>query len=302
VSALAPTEWIPPWQRGNKILKRVKLTPRTEVIEKPNAKLKILYLYSGKSDRPDGVIMLLRNLGHEATGLDLQNGDDLLDDTSWSRALAELGNYDFVVLTPPCGAFSPSRNHQPGPRPLRSQLEPYGLKSPLPPFTAAEKLALRVSNIHNVKSWIFYKAALALGLGTAFEAPTVLQPDQPSSFQFREAIAVAGIQGVRDYDLHQCMFGAETTKPTTFRIRTNGSIAVVQLALTGKCNHSPSWHKFVSPSGETKWQHSCHPPLVQRRLGNKWATSRSETYPSLLNEALVKIIVDSGIRQKLIKH
>jgi hypothetical protein len=272
---------------------RVSWSPTTPIAQ---PRLRVKYLYSGREDNPEGVIAMLRDAGHTAEGADIVNNIDLLNDSVWAKIMADIKDYDFLILTPPCGTFAASRDRRPGPRPLRSGAEPYGFAKPIPPFTAAEKLAVREANIHSVKSWILFKAAVLSGLGVLFEAPTVWKDGQPSSFQFNEAKETLALPGVADYECHQCPFGASSMKPTTFRIKTNGSSAVVTTTLVKWCNHDEHWIEYTDASGDHQWIYAAHAPLVGRKVSGQWATSAAETYTKQLIAALVAVIVDSGKR------
>ena len=78
--------------------------------------VRILVLFSGPANKPDGMDTLLRSHGAtDVVMVDLENRHlkhmDLSADQTWEHWLSELHNFHFVVLEPVCGSFSPARRH-----------------------------------------------------------------------------------------------------------------------------------------------------------------------------------------------
>jgi site-specific DNA-cytosine methylase len=82
-------------------------------------KYRVLHLFSGPTDRADGLAAYLRAVGIEVVDCDIVNVDcddqDIADDAAWGRIKAKLqsGYFDFVFAGPPCRSFSASRGHGP---------------------------------------------------------------------------------------------------------------------------------------------------------------------------------------------
>ena len=123
-------------------------------------KPRALHLFSGPSDRQDGIKSLLEKVGWECIDVDIENvrlggranEHDLADDSLWEKVLADVraGHYDFAWIGTPCCTFSRARHRPPGPRPLRSVDKPYGL--PKAELTDKEWEQLRLGNFFAIKS------------------------------------------------------------------------------------------------------------------------------------------------------
>ena len=185
-------------------------------------KLKVAYTFCGDENISRGIPALLRNLGHTVMTADRRNGIDLDDDSEWANIMEFIKTADFILLSPPCGTFSPSRRHHPGPKALRSSSEPYGLKAPPVPFTSAEKLQLQLGTMNAIKSCLAARGAVASRCGFALEYPSLIFDGQASLCQLQEALDLDKIQGVFDWSTDQCRYGPESRKPTTFKVFSNG--------------------------------------------------------------------------------
>eukprot|EP00971_Amphidinium_carterae_P148366 2941332-Amphidinium_carterae.1 len=62
------------------------------------------------------------------------------------------------------------------------------------------------------------------GGGVCIENPAP-KPDEPSIFHLQEYERLAALGGLRLLKGHQCMYGAETTKPTAFAWSNGGVVA-----------------------------------------------------------------------------
>ena len=93
---------------------------------------------------------------------------NLLDDGLWSSVKREIsiGLYEAIWIATPCGTFSPLREKQPGPKPLRSVDHPQGL--PRDQLTQAEQKQVKEANILVDRSAEAAETALEKGrsLGT----------------------------------------------------------------------------------------------------------------------------------------
>ena len=213
---------------------------------------------------------------------------DLSSDHAWEHWLRRLKEFDFVLLEPVCASFSPARRHSltsadSGPRPLRNSSHPYGLKTPTPPFTTAELEQLKSGNHFGQRSLLFARAARALGIPSAIESPEIVFDDQASIFLFTEAKMLRAMDA-REFSLDQCMFGAESTKPTTFLVTApipSDEVYLPWASLTRRCDHR-----------RLPWYTSAHPPLLGKR-GSQFRSGASQVYPPALNKALAQAIWDT---------
>ena len=263
----------------------------------PNSKRpRALHLFSGPSDRHDGIRAILEKIGWECVDVDIVNASshgrdssDLLDDALWQKIFSDIsaGVYDFVWIGTPCSTFSRARERPPGPRPLRSLDQIRGLPKHL--LTPKEQKQLDEGNFLAVKS--SQAAGLCLGrrVGFAIENPEPVDKSV-SIFLLPEFLDLAGLPGVRSVDFDQCTHGAETRKPTRVLYAH-----VDFSSLGGRCQHPPQWWNFQDATGQSKWVHAPHPPLAGRvRDSGEFATKQAAAYPGGLNHKVVKCIIQRG--------
>ena len=106
---------------------------------------KVLVLFSGPYQRPDGLGAFLRQQGFDVTLVDsdgAQHGGDvahdLLNDRFYKTLLARIrsGHYFAIFAAPPCSTFSIARHFptpegkKPGPPAVRTRKFPAGLRPP----------------------------------------------------------------------------------------------------------------------------------------------------------------------------
>ena len=123
------------------------------------------------------------------------------------------GPTNHVHFGTPCETYSALRENPPGPRPLRSATELEGIKKGL---TAQEKKQLREGNEHTSFSGDAMVTCIGSGTSFALENPEPL--NEVSIFNMPKIKEVARQHEVKNVDLDQCVFGAETRKPTSKRM------------------------------------------------------------------------------------
>ena len=142
---------------------------------------------------------------------------DVLDDQVCDSMMKDIknGEYDALGVATPCETFSPLREHPPGPRVLRTKEFPLGLLD--------KKFGLTKEEVNQVK-----QANSLIGISQeAIEGMLDLSrpfwwenPDHGDDKVHMWSTPMA--QTILDKDrvymaaLDQCVFGAETTKPTIF--------------------------------------------------------------------------------------
>ena len=197
------------------------------------SKPKLLHLFSGPSDRADGFRHHLDSFGWEAEEIDVANvrnglgtlaDHDLNSDALWQRLLirAQSREFAFVWFGTPCSTWSAFRGVGPGPRPLRSETELYGLSSPSPPFTGQELEQLKQGTAYALRSFLLARAMHAVGGGFAIENPEP-RAGHPSLFKLPEFATLQQTTGCQTVDFDQCRFGADTAKPTRIAYSVGGS-------------------------------------------------------------------------------
>ena len=175
-------------------------------------------MFSGLSDRRDSISNLVIAGGWAAHDVDIVNdpaghkySQDLGNEVSWAvfeKALKD-GNINFVWLGTPCETWTLLRNTPPGPRPLRSINEPFGIS--YKDITPEEKEQLRLGTYFALKSIEIASLCVDLGIPFAIENPREWKPGA-SLFRLPTMVELLGRPGVKMVDFDQCMFGAESTK------------------------------------------------------------------------------------------
>ena len=89
----------------------------------------IVHLFSGRKEKEALQRLEKDGKGHFVMSVDLLAGMDVRNETVWALLLklAASGRVAAVIGGPPCRTFSILRFRPPGPRPVRSREQPYGL-------------------------------------------------------------------------------------------------------------------------------------------------------------------------------
>ena len=252
---------------------------------------RVLHLFSGPSGRVDNLANYLRTKGWEVDDYDHicnSNPDqDICADHIWDEVRRKLksGFYTFVIAGTPCETFSHSRHVPPGPRPIRSAAEPYGLRHGL---TASEKEQVRTANLCVVRT------AEACRLVAEHDGGFLVENPRPwdgfeSMWLFEEIKALQKDYGAKVVDFDQCRWGSETTKPT--RVLYHNCFAEL---LERTCNHPK--REWVDRRGYTYW--ASHERPVQRfRENGERATKALGAWPAPLNQAFAMLVHHSSARR-----
>ena len=238
-------------------------------------RLQTLHLFSGPAEREDGIAAFLGAVGIDMDCIDIVNKDsadmDISDDAVWNRLRARIitGYYRFLFAGPPCRTFSLARLVRPGPPPLRDRQHPYGFpKSQAKDrgITPGDLEKLRLDNLLAVRTGEACNIMVDLGLGFVVEQPALWghrSKDAATMFDL-DPFVVLKKRGAKIMVLDQCMYGAETTKPTQL-LYFNGRLD--RLATT--CNHpTVLWRQ---PEGRDYWAPHRH------CVGTKTATGHYAT-------------------------
>ena len=227
----------------------------------------LLHLFSGP-ERPGSLQEHIGALGWRSypvdTALDwsLQAGNDLCSDAVWEAVeyMVETGQVHGVAMDPPCSTCSRARKHPPSiPRRIRSKSHPLGL--PKKDLWPSEVKELHKANYMYQKTISLARKCHSLNIPFYIEQPEPwgAEDDNATLFDFPEMISLMALSGVGYSDFDQCMFGAETVKPTRlvhfgldmnkFRVNDRDQGAV-------RCTHpNRSW---ALPYGGEHW--GSHPP------------------------------------------
>ena len=218
-----------------------------------------------------------------------REASDLVGDSLWVKILSDIssGVYDFVWIGTPCNTFSVARELPPGPRPLRSLDQIRGLPKHL--LTPKEIIQLDQGNFFALKSAQAASLCLKSNVGFAVENPEPFSKSV-SLFLLPEFVELASQPAVKSVDFDQCMFGAETKKPTRV-LYAHADFS----KLHRRCCHPSRWWEFQDFHGNWRRIHAPHPPLAgRRRESGDYATKQAAAYPGALNHAIVKTIIERG--------
>ena len=258
--------------------------------------MQTLHLFSGPDDREDGIAAFLDADGIGMDCIDLVNEKtvdrDISDDAVWNRLKAVLaaGYYHFVFAGPPCRTFSLARHVRPGPPPLRDRQHPYGFpksQAKARGITPGDFEKLRLDNLLAVRTAEACTIMADMGRGFAVEQPALWGDRSKDAATMFDLDPFAALQkrGAKIMVLDQCMYGAETTKPTQL-LYFNGRFD----RLEASCNHpTVLWQQ---PKGRDIWAR--HRPCVgTKTAAGHYATSALAAYPKDLNKRLAEVIAES---------
>jgi hypothetical protein len=235
----------------------------------------VLHLYSGQAHRVSAFSTELRAMGLEVDDVDRTSGladHDILCDVNWARYRHRLctGYYAGLLTGPPCETASPSRAHAPGPPPLRSHAEFFGLKG----LSPALREQVRKANV------LWDRALEGCGIMYSLSKPFLLESPLPRSdcasiFQFPKAEQLLALDGVEDVDFDQCMLGGLSVKPTRLRM------FLLELPnLHGlRCAHPLCDFSDVDTSRGPVSYRASHRRTVRRKVDGVFATSELAAYP-----------------------
>ena len=164
----------------------------------PNFQVKpiALILFSGRA-RPGDLHQSLAELGWRVCSIDTKSPrpTNILDEGIWDQLRKDLddGIFDYIHVATPCGTFSPLREKQPGPRPLRSVEHIAGL--PKSQLTQSEQKQLKEANIMVSRSAT--AVVIQRGGGRAWTLENPEHPDgKPTAMAF-ERVDLSTLDGLR---------------------------------------------------------------------------------------------------------
>ena len=262
-----------------------------------------LHLFSGPTDRPDGIKECLRPRGWLCDDWDIVNArilqedvaaHDLASDAVWEFIKEETDKrvYSFIWAGPPCETWSKARTGPPGPRPLRSADNIYGLKYPA--ISPEEEETVKTGTYFALQTINLLSKAHQMGTPWALEQPAP-EKNPVSMFNLPEMVALAALPGVKHVEFDQCMMGSESTKPTRI-LYFNCDLSTWHR----KCNHSHQMWDYKDWYGNLKRVRAPHMPIVGRKdASGAFATKASAAYPAEMNELAALAISCSGKRRRI---
>ena len=278
--------------------------------EPPNVDrvLRVLYIFAGDRRRCD-VYHYLSEFQQQFNYLlvmreiDLLRGadQDITDESFWADILVSIdnGEWDAIVVTPPCNTFSRSRESwktHPGPRPIRDRSYPYGF----PWLRNADKRAVEQANSFIDKSIECYLRGHRVGAWGLLEHPEDLgvcsNGRSPASiWQLPEIHDLQADTGSNTFAFFQCDFtpaeeAAATSKPTRF------------LTSLPDCRDMPysGWpvfdedNKYVGPlPASCPHGPRAHTPLIGTSESGGFKTSPAAAYPPGMCKWMAMAIIRS---------
>ena len=247
----------------------------------------MVYLFAGASRRGDireHLPSLADNQFHlelKELDLELHHSHDLSKTKLWDDLYSEIdqGKVDVLLWSPPCNTFSRARHNfkHGGPRPQRSAAWPLGF----PWLRTQDQETAQTANF-----FVFQclEAARRMHLQNKFfwgEHPEDLgktkSGDTPASiWQLPVVRELAELTSAACWPIHQCIFGAPSSKPT--RLMSN---------LPSCLQHGQQWPTFdengfySGPLG--RCPHEFHEPLLGFNVQlQKWNTADSAAYPAAM--------------------
>ena len=211
-------------------------------------------------------------------------------ETVWSRVCA--GEFDFVILAPPCNTFSRARHNKQfvGPRPLRLLEYPRGF--PWLKQSDAEKV--QEANLLVDRSFLICHKCVELGMGFLLEHPEQLGTAQgliPASiWNFQQFLDLEATQAICQAGIFQCEFGAPTSKPTCL---ATSAMEAFEESVLGKFmgpHRLDSGGQYLGPLPR-QCPHGHHEQkLIGKSESGSWNTGPSASYPQGLCQAIAEMI------------
>ena len=259
-----------------------------------------MLLFSGPEDRPDRLAAFLRGYGcvvDEYDNLNDSRAQDLTDDTVWGPIEERLqrGMYAAVFASPPCKTYSTARRIRPGPPVLRTTQYPLGI-----PRNKAKEFGLSDEHFVEIQTDNLLAARAAeacrlqhdTGGAVGVEQPAKMDEDHATMFERDDFAALRRHCSFEMVEVDQCMYGAETRKPTTLLC-----YGINFQPVAASCNHPVDWQWYKPVVGKGKWIRASHPPIAGCKADDgRWATAPKAQYPTEFNKELAKHISDAAWR------
>lgn len=258
----------------------------------------MLYLFCGHKRKADIKHFLhefgkLRGFDLHVREVDIErsNEDDLLQQGLWEELWAAIdqGEWDVVLLTPPCNTFSRARcnRNSPGPGQLRNFQHPWGF----PWLTGDNWQLLQDHNFLILQCFKTIDKCYAVGADFLFEHPEDLglteSGETPASvWQLEQMQALVTMRGATTFAVYQCQFGAQSPKPTRF-------MTSLQKAKSLPAQGLPTFDSkrhYLGPLPRS-CTHKYHVKKLIGKEAGKWRTADSAAYPPPLCKWLAQLIV-----------
>ena len=267
----------------------------------------MLYLFAGIA-RDGDIRSHLQNLcTSQQVILSLQEFDlvrspehDLSSVELWNSLFTKIqsGAFDVIILSPPCSTFSRARHRFSGafgPPPLRSHAHLLGF----PWLRDDDSRRVRQANFFVQQCFRAMQLQQQQGLYFLLEHPEdlgrVASGERPASiWSFQETLDICAKGDVACWGLHQCFFGAATSKPT--RLLSN---------LPAALQFGVSLPAFDSGGQYTGPLQQCPHAHDRRACGyanGAWNSAATAAYPSDFSEFLARLCFSSVAETRAVAH
>ena len=266
----------------------------------PPLSRRVLLLFSGPYDRPDGLAAFLRRRGIDVdlidSGIEGGGGEhDILNDALFIKLHDKIraGHYYAVFAAPPCSTYSVARffrgDGDKGPPVVRDRNSILGVAD----VPKGHRRELHRANEITRRTTVLLAAAHRAGAEFAIENPADRgDPSHPWLFQVADhgpiwldphMLALRSACALQSATFAQCMFGADTQKYTTFWF-TPGLSDCMQPLGNLACSHAPGSHA----AGAGGLQHD----------DGTWNSAATAAYPADLNLFLAENFLSLRVTQE----
>ena len=269
---------------------------------------RVLYLFAGPERHADIKFHLQALADSEGitslmTEFDIlrNKSQDLTSDDVWDKLWARVvaGEFDFIIMAPPCNTFSRAKHNRQhgGPKPLRLLEYPRGF----PWLKDADGQKVEVANLLVDRSLLICHECCKLNIGFLLEHPEQLGIAAgmiPASiWNFKSFLELEKLEVVRQAAIFQCEFGAPTSKPT--RLATSATEAFESspfATFLGKHCLQDDGH-YLGPLPKQCPHGSHEKKLIGKSESGEWNTAPSAAYPSEMCRQIALLIRNHLHRQ-----
>jgi hypothetical protein len=263
--------------------------------------ISVLYIFAGEHRKSDvGDLLYTMHISGEAEvnvfEVDLLRSPDhdVTVRVFWDSILAriKLKEWQVVIVTPPCNTHSRARNaNNWGPPPVRSKLYPYGY----PWLTGVHLQEVELANLFVELTFEACDAAHSVEAAFLIEHPE----DLGATADLQQPASIFGLVKMRDLvqktgagtvALHQCPWGAPSSKPTRI-------VSTLDLSIPDEDNKLYHTWPVFSKTGqyEGPLPRNCghrHKGLLGRSTsGGKFRTASAASYPAGMCRWIVRMII-----------
>lgn len=219
---------------------------------------------------------------------------DLTLENVWSKLWSRIinGDFDCIILAPPCNTFSRARHNVscPGPKPLRLLEYPRGF----PWLKESDFDKVRVANLLVDRSFDICEACVKQDIGFLLEHPEqlgVAHGTIPASiWNFEQFQKLEATGSVAQAAIFQCEFGAPTSKPTRLASSAREAFEASPFSSFLGPHVLDEEGRYVGPLPQ-QCPHKKHDlKLIGKDQQGNWKTGPSAAYPPEMCKQIAVLI------------